>query len=127
MPTCGARAWRSEGGVEPPDDDQSQSPRDGPVADEVIGAEQRHEGLRLSGGCEDAFALGDVDDLVIGRVDDQQRTSECGDVSRLVVDLEVVEERRRDRKRPAADDDRGGPLPADVGVRVGDEPLDGAG
>jgi hypothetical protein len=56
----------------------------------VIGVEERHEGLRLRSGGERGLALGDGHDLVVDRVDDEQRTAELGDGRALVVAVEVV-------------------------------------
>ena len=54
----------------------------------------------------------------------QQRAIEHGDLTRLVVRGEIVEERRRDRKRAPTDRDHRGAVRSDVVLRVGDQTFD---
>ena len=90
----------------------------------MVAAQQRHEALGLRGGGEDAFALGDLDDLIVDRVHDQQGAIERGDLTRLVVGGQIVEEHSRNQKLAPTDGDHRGPVPSDALPRFGDEALD---
>lgn len=90
----------------------------------MISVEQGPESLRLTSGGEVRLCLGDRDDVIIGRVEDEERTPELGDMSALFVTLEIGEEGFGDREGTAADFDLGDSPAADLLFRAGDEAAD---
>ncbi len=96
----------------------------GPAAHQVISVEQGPESLRLTSGGEVRLCLGDRDDIIIGRVEDEERTPELGDMSALFVTLEIGEKGFGDREGTATDLDLGGSPAADLLFRAGDEAAD---
>ena len=73
------------------------------VAEQMIGAGQRHETLGMLGGDEDIGGVVDPDGVVGRRMHDQQRLVQFGDMRHQAMLGDVVEEFALDVKRPSGE------------------------
>lgn len=94
------------------------------VRQQVIAPEHRIKTLGLPSRGEDALALLDTDDLVVDRMDDQERPVEFSNPALGIVLLEVVEELLRNRERASTDGDNRLAIPTDGLLVLDEEPPD---
>ena len=98
----------------PGGDDVGDIGRVAPVAQQMIGAGERHKTLGMLGRDEDAGGVVDADGIVGRRVQHQQRLMEAGDIRHQAVLGDIVEELAGDMERPAGERDLDLAVRADV-------------
>jgi len=75
------------------------------AAEQVIGAVERNEALRMLGGGKNVAGIVDADSVVGRRMEDQQRLVQCRDMPGEILLRDVVEERAADAEGAAGERD----------------------
>ena len=89
----------------------------------MIGTVERDEAPRVPGSLEDLACVVDVDDLVDGRVEDQQRSTQGSDCLGQMVLFQVIEKFSANSKRPSCKLNIGFPAALELVVHgVGKQP-----
>jgi hypothetical protein len=93
----------------------------------VVGAVERHEALRVAGRFVDAAGVVDVDEVVHGRVQHEQRRAEPSDRGVQSLGRDVAEEIAAEAKRSAGEGDLGFAVSLDEAVLLGGDESGGVG